>query len=433
MPMEQSIGWAELVRRLRTEPLAQVVAGSPWSEAEAIARLVAEGEGGAADAAPWWPEALRRLAVQSLRAVARQFSTEPRRIRRALARTGVRVAGAPVGEDGPAQLLPFRSRLGQQPDGVIARAARVTPEAVAGERRRLGVPAHVQRRRRAFTEEEVAWIRGPKRGRRERFRPEPERLDVVRRPSARPGEVERVMTPVRAADPLPTRTPSLPPGPPPEVEGLRRREFFRSDDATELQRLLQPSLRPRDGRQRIVRADAPRPEPAPPRADPRPTEPAPGPRRRVVTRPEPESRVAVGPPRLPRGAGEPLRPVEPAVTRPAPRAGEPRRIVRAEPARMAAPAVEVLRVPGRVEAAPAVLREATAAAALVAPDPVPTAPAPALLEWHVYLPDVEAPMVVYAADIAGAARAAALKVPAELLAEVSIWRADATQLRPDWL
>ena len=78
-------------------------------------------------------------AGESLREISRLFGVNLRRLRRGLARSGLRVAGMDVSEDGHQPLAPFRARLGQEPDAVIAEAAGVGVEAVQGERRRLNI------------------------------------------------------------------------------------------------------------------------------------------------------------------------------------------------------------------------------------------------------------------------------------------------------
>lgn len=382
MTIERNIGWTTLVRRLAREPLEGLAAELGFPLEAALARLVAEGNGGPAEAAPWWPEALRMLEHTSIRAVARRFSTEPRRIRRALARTGLRASGVDLHGEGHPQLVAFRAQLGHQPDRQVARAAGVSVEAVQGERARLGVEPFRQRKRVRLTADDQAWILGPKKMRRERFRPEPERLQVVRRPSLRTNESERTTTPpvigmgTPRGLPEPGRVPTLP-GP---VDGLRRREFFRGEDADELQRLLQP-VRHRDGRQRIVRQDAPRP-----------TVPEPAPvagRRRVV--------VGGG-----RGDSEAsARPMRSASEVLAPRAT---RLVHAA--------------------------AATAAAARPEPSPVPSAP---MLAWHVHVPDREEPLVVHAPDIAAAIQAASRLLPPDRMARASVWRADGGEMTEWWL
>lgn len=377
MTTEQDVGWTTLVRRLAREPLEGLAAELGFPLEGALTRLIAEGSGGPAEAAPWWPEALRMLEHTSIRAVARRFSTEPRRIRRALARTGLRASGVDLRGAGHPALAAFRAQLGHQPDRQVARAAGVSVEAVQGERARLGIEPFRQRKRVRLTADDQAWILGPKKMRRERFRPEPERLQVVRRPSLRTNEPERVPTPpvIGMGTPrgLPEagRVPTLPAA----VDGLRRREFFRSEDADELQRLLQP-VRHRDGRQRIVRQEAARP-PAP-----EPT-PAPG-RRRLVS-----------------GGGR----------------GDSEASVRS--------AAEVL--PPRV---PRVAQVAAAAAARPEPAPVVSAPT---LAWHVHVPDREAPLVVHAPDIAAAIQAASQLLPPDLMARASVWRADGGAMTEWWL
>ncbi len=165
---------------------------------ELVEALIEADPGGPAEEAPWWPEVVRLRATTSLRSLARRFRTEPRRLRRALARAGLRVGGAELAGRGVPALAGVRDRLGREPDAVLAREAGVPVEAVKGERRRLGIgpfrpgepPAP------ALTAEEEAWIRGPEPVRRGRIRPEPEVLEVVRRPARAATRGERPDGPV---------------------------------------------------------------------------------------------------------------------------------------------------------------------------------------------------------------------------------------------
>lgn len=162
----------------------------------------------AAQLESWWPEALRMLDDgASIREIARRLQTEPRRIRRALARTGVRAHGTDLYGAGLPELSAQRERLGRQPDGIIAKLAGVTPEAVAGERRRLKIPAFVQRPQEPLptvapvvspapvalpaapelSVDDEDWIRGPRREKRERQRINADALTVVRRPTRADG------------------------------------------------------------------------------------------------------------------------------------------------------------------------------------------------------------------------------------------------------
>ena len=129
-----------LVAALEERSLTELAEDASVSVAE-LERLLVEGDlGGSALDAPWWSEAARRLRSGTpVRAVARCFRTNPRRLRRALARACIRTGGVWVPEEGLAALVTVRPRLGREPDGRVAKAAGVSVEAVQGERRRLGI------------------------------------------------------------------------------------------------------------------------------------------------------------------------------------------------------------------------------------------------------------------------------------------------------
>ncbi len=148
------------------------------------ARMAPSGQGrvvAGAESEPWWGDLLAALRQgTSIHALARQFDTNCRRIRRALARQGMRAHGHEVEAGGLIELAPFVSRLGKEPDSVIAREAHVTPQAVKGERNRLGIGPFKPQRRVTLTRDDEAWIRGPVRRRREKIDLEAE-LTVVHR------------------------------------------------------------------------------------------------------------------------------------------------------------------------------------------------------------------------------------------------------------
>lgn len=134
--------WPSLVEALEHEPLEALLEphGASLEAAEAV--LAQMDDGGAITRSAAWPEIVRRIEDGgSLRDAARRFSTSPRRIRRGLARSGIRVGGVEVPSDGLPQLSPFVDQLGSTPDGEIAELAGVPVEAVQGERRRRGVSA----------------------------------------------------------------------------------------------------------------------------------------------------------------------------------------------------------------------------------------------------------------------------------------------------
>ena len=191
---------------------------------------------------PRWAAVLARLrAGESLRKVAEEFGTNPRRLRRALARAGVRVRGESLGRDGVPALVRFRSRLGKEADGGIARDAHVTPEAVQGERRRLGIPAFRPSPQVHLSAEEEEWIRGPVREpsvapRRERQEVGP----VVVRKAQRDGAtvIRRVVAPAPDAAPAP---------PPVEPRGPRLAWgvlAFRANEPAAAPRTLEPRPMP---------------------------------------------------------------------------------------------------------------------------------------------------------------------------------------------
>lgn len=396
---------AAFVARLQEESLARVCKEFRVGEEEARADL--SKWRGAADLAPWWPEALRRLgAGESIRAVARAFGTEPRRVRRGLARTGLRVGGSAPGPDGVAVLLPLRDRLGQVADGVLAREAGVIPEAVQGERRRLGVAAfHQTRATPRLTEDEEAWVRGPVKGKRERHRVDPDALTVVRRPARTepappvlrtgvviPGEArapESFVERRRPAEPAEDASPAW------RGPERRTRDFFWDDRRSEIDALLQAPRREREGRQRIVRADAPRdsfPIEVERRRVPRGDAPA----WRTVPAAEAEKVVeTVAPPSpLPRPPAALPRP--PAAPAPVPRA----------------PTVATVAPPPAPRPAPPVV-----------PVVVPEPPSP-LPRWELRLSGEETGLVVEAPDVAEAAVLIAARLPPFLHEEVGIHRVD---------
>ncbi len=149
-------GGSALIVALRTHSLARLAADRGVPEEEVIQALLSCDDGGPAHAAPGWPELLRQRTSVSLRALARTFQTEPRRIRRALARAGLRAGGVELWGDGVPALFGARDRLGREPDRTLARAAGVSVEAVQGERNRLGIHAFLPGEPLRLTPEEDA-------------------------------------------------------------------------------------------------------------------------------------------------------------------------------------------------------------------------------------------------------------------------------------
>ena len=403
--IREATWWRDCVDALRSESLASLSARFKVQEAELCEALASESAGLPADKAVWWPEALRMRVTFSLRAIARTFHTDPRRLRRALARAGLRVGGREIAEHtGVPQLSGLRDVLGREPDRAVAKMGGVIPEAVQGERMRLNIPAYVQRRRVRLSREEEDWIRGPKRGRRAKVQVE-ENLQVVRRTTRTDEHAHRPSGwGVGFADPRPRPTSEVP-FRSPRVE----RDFFRSSGADEMEQLLQP-VRQRDGRQRIVRSEPPRTLP-----------------------PDSMTRGSIAP-------GSVTAESAPSSSSPSVAPGT-RRIVTARVSSSAAspaappldtdvrPALPSLSGVARAPRGTALVSSARASAASVSAAPVSAAPVSAApvtgdVEWVVSLPGNDAPVRVHAPDIVQAIAAAGRIVPADLLRLASVWRAD---------
>ncbi len=246
LPVQKFDWWEEIVSRLSSEPLWRLAAELELDEVEVERALADATPEGPATEAPWWPEAVRRVAAgASIRDTARRFGTNARRLRRNLARAGVRAGGEDVREYGVERLAPFLDQLGKAPDAAIARRAHVTIQAVQGERRRLGVDAYVppppQKRRDPAPPSRFE--RSSERGRAPRaFAREPAAPTVVRRaaPSPpRPTLVTRAPAPDSSGRPALPRLGGLPTLPKkPHAEALddgperRRRRRVRPDDVT---------------------------------------------------------------------------------------------------------------------------------------------------------------------------------------------------------
>jgi hypothetical protein len=310
----QADWWPDIVGRLVREPAQSLAEERGLSLAELDDALRRASTGGAAQEEPWWPEVLRNLHSVALRELARRFGTNPRRIRRALARSSVRIGGIDVGQEGLEALKTYQDRLGKEPDAAIADLAGVTVEAVQGERKRLGIPAfRMISNAEAWGEDLLATKEKPKERRRwsQSFEPE----IIVRKatatgstPSASaegelPPEAEAVSeeAPVppepaptapeeehAAPDvPAPARVrpaASTPRAAPPPHRGLNpsftfdTRWWGRSDDQDDPQlyeRVQKPATG--TGRRRLVRP-SPAPRPAPVELPP------PGPKQRPVRR-----------------------------------------------------------------------------------------------------------------------------------------------------
>jgi len=143
-PAEQDY-WPEFLRRLVDTPLAALSAEFQVEASVLDAALARTTGDRPVDREVWWPEVLRSHEQGSLRDLARRFGTNPRRLRRGLARAAVRVAGATIQEAGCPGLERIRERLGKEPDKTLAAEAGVTVEAVKGERRRLGIEPYRMR------------------------------------------------------------------------------------------------------------------------------------------------------------------------------------------------------------------------------------------------------------------------------------------------
>jgi hypothetical protein len=278
MSLAEAPWWPGFVAGLKLRSLGRLAAELGVPEGDLEAELIRVDPGGPASAAPWWPEVVRLRTTVPIRALARRFGCEPRRLRRSLARYGWRAGGVELERRGVPALGAFVERLGREPDGVIAREAGVSLEAVQGERRRLRVgPFHPTAA--SLTPEEEAWIRGPARLVRRRHHVDEEALQVVRRPLragdtplrgpgvARAPRDERPRDP--SASPEVVRSRPAEATAAPEAERSPREDaprrvgaaFFWEERGKDIERLLTPASRTRDGRQRIVRAEDRRDEP----------------------------------------------------------------------------------------------------------------------------------------------------------------------------
>ncbi len=130
-------GFTERLKETSLDLLAEELHVDPLLLDDALREA---SHGGAAEGEPWWPEVARLHDSRPIRELARRFGTNPRRLRRALARSGLRAAGAAIGSSGVSLLRSHLALLGKEPDHLIAAMAGVIPEVVQGERRRLGIP-----------------------------------------------------------------------------------------------------------------------------------------------------------------------------------------------------------------------------------------------------------------------------------------------------
>ena len=293
MTVRDAAWWPSFLERLRDEPLEELAAEHGADPAALEAALAEASQGQSVTDSAWWPEAVRRIeAGGSLRAVARSFQTNPRRIRRGMARAGIRVGGSDVTEGNP-ELAGIRARLGKEPDGDLAEAAGVSLEAIKGERRRLGIEAYRPPPRdpsprepsdpleRALLEEEAGG-KGPGRPKVE-ARPRRPRVvevpQIIRRP--RSSSASRRLPTIKAPVPL---ADAAEPAPEADKEDRGGRRRIVRDSAASAS--LESRRKARRGRTRIVRRD----EGGPGEDVDEPEQPAPSPRRR---RSSPHGRVRV--------------------------------------------------------------------------------------------------------------------------------------------
>ena len=376
--------WGAVIRRLEDEPLAAVSADLDVPVDELERGLVVADAGGSATDAPWWPEVVRAVvAGGSLRSLARRFDTNPRRIRRGLARAGLRVGGVDVRQEGVPALRAFIDRLGAEPDGDIAALAGVPVEAVQGERRRRGIAA---------------------------FRPAP------------------AVRPVRVEPPPPAPAPARP----------SRRRGWKNSAAAPAPTVIRRSTSRRAAAPSPAVAESPSTRPTPvaqpsamgalPTLQPRPVEPpaaSSGRRRRRLVRPErptePEPSEPSSVARRPSASlhGE-VRQVQ------LPSAAEAPAALPAGPAAAApveAPDASPAAPPDPAPVGSAV--EALAAALMVAPAPAPVAPAatrPSRRGWRVKIDGAEQPFLLVADDVGQAMELLRRRVGAQALARASVYR-----------
>ena len=402
--------WTVLVERLANEPLAALAAEVEISVSELERRLTLADPGGSALRAPWWPEAVRRvMGGASLRATARCFGTNPRRLRRGLARAGLRVGGVDVRASGVPALEAYAAVLGTVPDGEVAAQAGVPQEAVQGQRRRLGVAPFFPERavpaetppepRPRPTGEPVAKPRPRAREGRRPARAEASAPQVIRRAS--PARMGRAGAGTLAPDAVPPKAavptlnkgglPVLAPRSPETASGgeRRRRRLVRPDrpdepeGATGGSRPAASAASARHGAVRVVLAKEPTLEP-----------------RAAAPRPQPPAE-------------------EPAEARSAPRDGPSRPTAEPRGGRQTAPPGSPSPDAGGAGGAPPHRAEADG----IEVAPAESVPARAETAWRVAVDGAVQPFVVFAPDLARAVALVARRLPETALRRVSVWEA----------
>ena len=473
MTVRERPWWGSLTRRLTTEPLGSLAAAYELPIEELEAALAAETGSGSLVLAPWWPEAVRRVrAGVAIREIARRFGSNPRRIRRALARDFVRIQGENTGGPLPEPVRAVRDRLGKQADEDLAVEVGLPGEAIQGARRFFGIPPCVPpprpRTRVRRVPERARESRPP---RREMERPAPKRSNRARPWEEPPPEVIRRSSPPTrplvnlrrrlvvvpeaeaAAQPLPPEAslapePVVAAPPAPIVEALPEPTPVLSPFSDDRGGDEGPSIsRLRRGRLRLVRPDLvdeemdqeePRPMVRRRKISPHSTvrtlsaselqrdptgggpEPLPSSTRESVVEP-----AQVAPPRL--IASAPAAP-EPA---PSPRPSAAAAEERSRPAPASTPPVarptRSIAAPPR--ATPASARPTPPAPAMPDPVPVPvavpevTAPRQAVgaIGWRVAVRGEALPFVIVAQDLAEALEILVAKAPGTRVGEASIW------------
>jgi hypothetical protein len=255
--MEQEF-WPELLERLAEHSLSELASEYDVDASELDAALAATTGDRPVQQEAWWPEVVREHERGSLRQLARRFGTNPRRLRRGLARCAVRVGGSVIDDQGVADLEPFRERLGKEPDRTLATEAGVTVEAIKGERRRLGIDPY---RMKPDVEEwggrPPSKRDKPKQRRRWQDAPEPviiRRTGQGKEPGSEPGEAPEPEVVARPAPPRAAPT------------GARLRGLTGLPAPAEEGAEDEPSASGERRRRRLVRPSAEQEEPGSPAA-----------------------------------------------------------------------------------------------------------------------------------------------------------------------